>query len=325
MISIRSCTARLLLVFSVWLTGCSNELPDHADNTAGSTQHPKPDQIQQQETHSVSPNTQLAEHFLHLYAQAWAQSKQLEKAVQGLIDAPEAHTIEIAQQQWRQTHDAYLLASIADLLKMPHPVLDMTQNTPEVIHSARIRIDQHPIIPGYLDSVAGYPISGLMNAETPINFETLNAEHQFSDQAYVTLGFHALEFMLFGDPEIENPRFEDFLSSENKEDELTAKTAQRRLAYIRLLAGQLRKDLRLYVDAWSAPEGFYRNYVTVMRSKDLAETLTRALKIESEHNKNSMQPAHMPAEIRARRQQELNMLNALFNLHTPEETGETDT
>lgn len=311
----------LAITFAVLLTGCSDEpdaTPDSGVSMAPSDQPVNIDQrFEAPDKNKLSPNVLLADHVHQLYVLAWTLSKQLQEAIADLVAHPDLQTMESAQRLWAEAHDAYLLASIADLLNISHPILDMAQSAPVVIHNSRTRIDQHPMIPGYLDSVSGYPKSGLMHAEVAIDFDTLNAEHQFSDSAYVTMGFHALEFMLFGDPTMEQERFLDYQVEGKTERE--AKVAQRRAEYVQWLTGQLQTDIALHVEAWAAPEGFYRSYVTVLRKDDLADSLTQAIEQEEAQGNDPDRKQHISAEVSAQRLQWLQRLNTLLQPQTSPE------
>jgi len=64
--------------------------------------------------------------------------------------------------------------------------------------SIKTKLDQYPLLPGYLDAVEGYPYSGLIYSDIPITRESMEQEFQLGDPAYVSLGFHALELILKG-------------------------------------------------------------------------------------------------------------------------------
>lgn len=116
---------------------------------------------------------------------------ELHQALTGFLDTPTADTLGTSQQIWTQAHNHYrLLATgyrLAGLLP-PHVTDD------------RDTVDGWPLIPGYLDQVPGYPHSGLVYSEVPLTPDFLTTEHQSTDFGYLTLGFHPLEFMLWGNP-----------------------------------------------------------------------------------------------------------------------------
>ena len=62
-------------------------------------------------------------------------------------------------------------------------------------------IDAWPIQEGFLDSLQYYPTSGIINDLTlSIDRETLRNQHGITDAEEVSLGFHAMEFLLWDRP-----------------------------------------------------------------------------------------------------------------------------
>ncbi len=62
------------------------------------------------------------------------------------------------------------------------------------------RLHSDTIQPGYIDSIAGYPNSGIVNDITlQIRPEVLLEQHQLFDPADVAIGLQALEFLLWGE------------------------------------------------------------------------------------------------------------------------------
>ena len=297
----------VLLLMATLLIACDSKQSTPPITESASPQHtPEPAEHAQGQLDPGAEQKQnilVAERFEALSRDALAEADALSKAVQDFLQKPSTDTLEVARRLWTQAHDAYLLAATAELLEIYHPVLDLAQTEPTVIHPLRIRIDQFPMIPGYLDTVAGYPNSGLIHSELPINFETLNAEHQFSDSAYLTMGFHALEFMLNGDPGILDPRHEAYRLTHDDQS-TNQKTIQRRRDYLQFLVRQLREDVQLLADAWTGPEGFYRSYVTVLQTRDLQAALANA----RQRAENDQQTGHIPSEVATMRRQLLTEL-----------------
>lgn len=61
-------------------------------------------------------------------------------------------------------------------------------------------IDNHPIQPGYLDYFDVYKHSGIVNdIAIPITAEAIRSQHGFSDNSDVSLGFHAMAYLLWGE------------------------------------------------------------------------------------------------------------------------------
>lgn len=59
-------------------------------------------------------------------------------------------------------------------------------------------IDAWPIAPGFLDSIQGYPHSGIVHDESlEISSEVMRHQHQITDDVEAALGFHVLEYYAF--------------------------------------------------------------------------------------------------------------------------------
>jgi len=65
-------------------------------------------------------------------------------------------------------------------------------------NGAHQRIDSWPIQPGFVDSLVGYPESGIINDSTlKISSATLQQQHLITDDGEIALGFHLLEYYAF--------------------------------------------------------------------------------------------------------------------------------
>ncbi|WP_111642645.1 imelysin family protein [Marinimicrobium alkaliphilum] len=187
---------------------------------------------------------------------ALAQSAdELYEAVLVLLDRPSVESLTQARQHWHQTHDQWLALTPLSALATRH-----RQAFPELATLVR-RIDAQPFEPGYLDGVAGYPYSGLVHdISLPITRDTLLEQHGLTDDSDVSLGFHALAFMLWGE-NLERPvvdfRARERLSAEQSEMGLTVEEIpnNRRRDLVQLIARQLLDDLRQLNDNELAAHG----------------------------------------------------------------------
>ena len=122
-------------------------------------------------------NEARAETLSHLQREA----TDLRAAIELFLDEPQENTLTAAREQWRRAHRA---------IAAHRYFLD-----PEM----RDRLDAWPIQPGFLDSIPGYPDSGIINDETiEITMSEVIHQHGITDASEASLGFHPLEFLLFG-------------------------------------------------------------------------------------------------------------------------------
>ena len=208
----------------------------------------------------------------------------LSRAVESLIQQTGAAQLEKTQLSWKDAHNAYLATRLFRQwtlnLDVLNPELDIAQLSPVLIHTNHSRVDQHPLLPGYLDKVHGYPFSGLIHSEVELSAQALNKEHMLSDNAYVTIGFHALEFMLFG--ETDHPRLLTDLNPGPTASTETKTASTRRLEYIKLLSTLLKEDIGKLTQAWIGPKAFYPSYLSIKSDDQLKTSLQQIAEVELE-------------------------------------------
>lgn len=216
------------------------------------------------------------------------QAQQLDQSLANLLAAPSTSTLAAAQQAWRQAYDAYL----GTLIYANLPIQDPKEWHNKGIHYERTLslLDSWPIEGGYIDYVPGYPFSGIVNDLTlALDEDTLMEQHGFSDPSYASLGFHALEFMLWGDdgqrshddfiarqntapilmPSEGRPTDEDERPEENTGPviEPEVQNHMRRRQYLQLLSDQLQNQLRRLQRRWHPSNGHYAQQIQNMSPK----------------------------------------------------------
>lgn len=181
------------------------------------------------------------------------------------------------QQAWRSAYDDFLATLIFSYL----PIQD-----PADWHSLKInyqqqliKLDSWPIEGGYIDYIDDYPFSGIVNDLTlNIDEESIRSQHGFTDPSNASLGFHALEFMLWGGNgertaydffpqentapvpvnDAEHSEYEIYAdTSESQDAELEPQNHNRRRQYTLLLSELLLKDLLKIQHRWQPSNGYY--------------------------------------------------------------------
>lgn len=182
------------------------------------------------------------------------------------------------QQYWRLAYDSFLSSVIFSYL----PIQDPPDWYSQEIDYKRLlmQLDSWPIEGGYIDHIEGYPFSGIVNDLTlNIDEETIRSQHGFTDPSNASLGYHALEFMLWGDTGKRAPP--EFFPQENtapvpiSDDEHTSSATDaetnehgethsikpqnhnRRRQYTQLLSELLQKDLHRIQRRWEPSNGYY--------------------------------------------------------------------
>jgi putative iron-regulated protein len=198
------------------------------------------------------------------------------------------------QQAWRKAYDSFLSSLIFSYLPIQDPPDWYSQEID--YQNLLMQLDSWPIEGGYIDHIEGYPFSGIVNDLTlNIDEETIRSQHGFTDPSNASLGYHALEFMLWGgNSERSAP---DFFPQENTApiplgDEEhasgTANAAQikpaetqdikpqnhnRRRQYTQLLSELLQKDLHRIQRRWEPSSGYYAQ---LLQQSNAANTLQAA-------------------------------------------------
>lgn len=132
--------------------------------------------------------TALATLQLERQQQLMLDAASLRLSIDEFLQEPDAQRQQAAQTAWRSAHLAFL-----DLAALP-----LAGPLREPLAPLLYQIDAWPIEPGYLDQLPAYPDSGLISDLTvPITPESLREQNGFTDSSEVSLGFHALEYLIF--------------------------------------------------------------------------------------------------------------------------------
>jgi uncharacterized iron-regulated protein len=268
------------------LFGCSEpSTPDITSSKTSSAINKQSSDIgnRQIATLSTSLIDQMVKESNRLLTETSNAAAKLQSSIDKLTTQPSKESLQEAHQQWSLAHDTYistrLLRQWLKSLNIIHPVLDVTLSSPELVHTNHNRIDQYPLIPGYLDKVQGYPLSGLIHSEIELTEDSLNQEHLLGDSAYVALGFHALEFMLFG--ESGNPRVVADFSIENTSKSQN-QSAKRRAKYLKLLSKLLKQDIEAFSVSWNRLDGYYPAALATIPEEELRASLRQIAEVELE-------------------------------------------
>lgn len=225
-------------------------------------------------------------------------AQALDAALAIFLYTPNQETLTAAQAAWRNAYDAFLRTLMYAKLPVHEPAEWRREN--KSYAQLLLLIDTWPIEGGYVDHVPGYPFSGIVNDLTlQINADTLLNQHGFADQSYASLGFHVIEFMLWGQegtrtpsdfspqdntaPVIdENPQAEaqNRLLVENV-DELNIKVQNhhRRRQFIQLVSEQLQKHLQQLQQRWEPSKGYYAQQWQATTPKQKVSALLQATQL----------------------------------------------
>lgn len=180
----------------------------------------------------------------------------LHESITSLINTPDNDALAAAQNSWLDSYTNYELSALhryfADTAVDENSALELFQ--------LQYQLNQWPILPGYLDYVGDYPESGIVNDMTvALNSENLREQHGAFDVSEASVGFHVLEFMLWGENQTDGPRpIADFLpqlepTPEQASDGMAVAdlSNNRRRVFLITVADALTEDFASYMSVWS--------------------------------------------------------------------------
>ncbi|WP_221793114.1 imelysin family protein [Oceanobacter mangrovi] len=244
-----------LLVLSVTLASCGEDQPEPPKLVA-------PTEVSPALARLDSQLEQLNDHLLHSaadsYSQADASLEVLAGSVNQLLDSPDPIALANARQAWREAYSAWLRSRLYGYLPITDPV--EWQRAGQGYQTLLMQIDSWPIEGGYIDYLPDYPNTGIVNDLTiNISRQTLLDQHGLSDPSAASLGFHVVEFLLWGADD--SRQASDFLTLSQPAaattDTTLVRNQQRRRQYLQLVVEILRQQLGELQQRWQTSDGYY--------------------------------------------------------------------
>ena len=176
------------------------------------------------------------------YAAAKSAADGLSAAINAFLDKPSEESLAAARKAWVEARPPYLLTETFRFYDGP-------------IEAIEGEINAWPMNEAYIDYVKDNPSAGIVNGKDAIAGPVLAAMNQKSDEADVTTGWHAIEFLLWGqDLSADGPGtrpYTDYVPGEGNND--------RRRAYLKAVTEKLVGDLQSLEQAWAPNvDGNYR-------------------------------------------------------------------
>ena len=196
------------------------------------------------------------------YAQAHAQAIKLQKAVDDFLAKPEDRTLLAARLAWLAARDPY---SETEAFRYYEGPID-AQGGPEG------QLNGWPLNEAYIDYVKGAPQAGIIHdVSVALDEKTLSSKNAKDDEADITTGFHAIEFLLWGQDLSLDSAGQRPATDFAKGDPIR----ERRRTYLKVATDLVVKDLKTLVDAW-AP-GQDNNYAAKFVKMDTTDSLGKVL------------------------------------------------
>ena len=191
------------------------------------------------------------------YKKASDEAYLLQQAVDAFLGQPTEETLKAARKAWVAARPAYLKTEAFRFYDGP-------------IEKVEAEINSWPLNEAYIDYVEGKPDSGIINdAKFKLDINGLEEFNQKQDEADVTTGWHAIEFLLWGqDLSATGPGnrpYTDYIAGQGNND--------RRREYLKLVTDQLDIELHGLKEAWELDEA--KSYAVSLKAQPEREVIGR--------------------------------------------------
>jgi putative iron-regulated protein len=236
--SLRTAALAGLLCFG--LVGCGDD--EESDDKGG------PTAIPEALTHEASEAYQSI--ALAGYEDAYEAALELDAALNALVDGPSEQTLEAARNAWLAAREPYLQTET--LRFYGGPIDDEDVGVEGLVNA-------WPLDESYIDYVVGDEEAGIVNDPSiEISAETLSELNEEGAEDHIATGYHAIEFLLWGqdlDPDGAGARpYSDYVTG----DQGTHENQDRRGQYLLTVSALLADNLKTLVDAWAENDDNYR-------------------------------------------------------------------
>lgn len=188
----------------------------------------------------------------------------LQSKIADFIEQPNAISLASTRDSWINAHTTYELTALHRYFAS----LILTEQDALTLFQLQYQINHWPVLPGYIDYVDGYPDSGIVHdINVPLNIDSLREQHGFLDISEATLGFHVLEYLLWGANDDGNsPRLSaeysaiTELTTDQTDDgfELDQLSNNRRRQLLAVVSQALLEDFELTSSLWRGAAASFR-------------------------------------------------------------------
>ncbi len=199
------------------------------------------------------------------YAASLESATTMDAAVDAFLADPTDDTLEAAKQAWLTARDDY---GPTEAFRFYGGPIDNEEDGPEGL------INAWPLDEAYIDYVEGNPNAGIINnpdLHPEITADVLVSLNEEGGEANVSTGWHAIEFLLWG-----QDFNDDGPGDRPVSDYTTADNADRRGVYLETASDLLLVHLQSLVDAWD-PDGsgnYYDTFLALETDEALVNIIT---------------------------------------------------
>ena len=206
---------------------------------------------------------------LETYTQTHKDAQVMQKAIAAFLANPSQDNLHVARNSWLNARVSYLQTEAFRFYEGPIDYAD--DKTGE--EGPEGRLNAWPLNEAFIDYVEGNANSGLINDTSfEVTAETIRAKDQVEDESDATTGFHAIEFLLWGQDlnstSPGNRPWTDYVAEKGNND--------RRRVYLQTVTNMLVEDLAFLVSAWSAdtPDSYGSTFKAMNDKEALGRILT---------------------------------------------------
>lgn len=200
------------------------------------------------------------------YTRTYDDAIKLQKSIDTFLANPTEKTLKKAKKAWLTSRDTYGQTEAFRFYEGPIDFADENGN-----EGPEGRLNAWPLDEAYIDYVQGNEKAGLVNNPgLEITKASLTDKNQADDEAEVATGYHAIEFLLWGqDLSLETP------GTRPVSDYANTPENERRRTYLKVVTSLLVDDLKFLVTEWTpGQDNFAKNFA---EDKDALSKIMTAL------------------------------------------------
>lgn len=210
-------------------------------------------------------------------------------AIDGLLSDPVEERLTTARQAWSRLYQHFNEAFV---------VLTCEADRQPAHHQRLARADSFPILPGYIDGLAEWPDSGIVNdMALPLTRDALLAQQDATLEGEASIGFQVIHFLLHGEPgqaRTAEALIEVTTLTPEMVGELADQPANRRRQYLQLATDLLVEDLLLA----SRDDGDHEALPGRCPVDALRETVARLIRLENLAGNTQVSQDYMASDAR---------------------------
>lgn len=245
---------------------------------------------------AIDPDLEAAtlafwQHGGEILTRSQDRAGELRDAVARFLAAPDSDTRGATQLAWQRAHQSYQDFQLYLALADSNPGLFGE------LASLDYPIDAHPIQPGFLDYFDVYTQSGIVNdTALPLTADALRQQHGLTDAGDVALGFHALEYLLWGE-QGQRPVTDFAEATELSEEQQAAELrlvdlpTNRRRIFLQLVSDLLLDDLQILLDQWNNKDSALHQQYLALNPNSQLELARNAAILWLEQTLSALEPA----------------------------------